>query len=158
MRALIFFLLFSINCNAQEFLEMNDRAFTGTGIVVNKHPVSSGIIPVMFYIKEQSLYNPKNDRITRNILSETGDKEILRLIAKAKKNRKREFIAFAALPLGIFAAACIRGNNMNFTMSKPAGITFLAASLSCIIVSPIANYRKTSNYRKAVRLYNQQYL
>jgi hypothetical protein len=85
----------------------------------------------------------------------TGNPEIIHFVKKASKNRRREFIAFASIPLGIAAAACIRTNQTG--LIKPVGITLIAASLSCIIISPIANHRKSANYREAIKVYNTHF-
>jgi hypothetical protein len=150
---------FFANTFAQEpSIEMNDRAsLYNNESFQPKHNKYSLLNKDVFYVKDQSIYNTKSDRITQNLLMDSGNAEIIKLVKKAKKNRKREFIAFAAIPFGILAATCIRQNQLSYSWIKPIGVSFLTASLSCIIISPIANHRKTSNYKKAVRLYNLRF-
>jgi hypothetical protein len=151
----LFLLFLGLNVSAQEYVEMNDRAsLQNISDILSKENKFNPVVKRMYYVKDQSLYSSQNERITRNILIDTGNKEIIHFVKKAKKNRKREFIAFAAVPLGIAAAACIRQNQFSNSWVKPAGIAFFAASLSCIIASPIACHKKNTNYKKAVKLYN----
>lgn len=153
----LFFPLFlNLFVKAQDCIEMNDRASL-INIYSSNHNSTEDYyhkLQIVYY-KEQSIYNGSSDLRTRNILMNTGNPEILHLVKKAGKNRKREFIAFASIPLGIAAAACIRSGQNSWI--KPVGISLITASLSCIIISPIANHRKTANYRKAIKVYNTHF-
>jgi hypothetical protein len=156
---LTLFLLVSIYLPAysQESVpEMNDRALETTTPLFSfsKSNHTSSSFPKVTYIKEQSIYFNKSTVDLQHQLLNTRNREIIMYVNKAKKNRRREFAAFAALPLGIAAAACIRQNQISGNWLRPAGLTFFAASLSCIIISPIAYHRKNINYKRAVKLYN----
>lgn len=155
-----FFFCILPNVSGQEnSVEMNDRAFSNfsNNSYNTKSPFHSHYNDKLIYIKEQSLYNNLNDKKLQVLLLNSRNSEIIHLVKKAKKNRKREFIGFAAIPLGVAAAACIRSNNINPSLLKPLGITFLTASVSCIVISPVANYRKNANYKEAVKMYNLRF-
>lgn len=140
---------------AQESIpEMNDRATmpfnTASNFSKNTH---TSTFEKLMYVREQSIYTNSGTNNLQSQLLNSKNREIINYVKKANRNKKREFIAFAALPLGVAAAVCIR-NRAGSAWAKPAGIGILAASLSCIIVSPIAHNRKAYNYRQAVKLYN----
>jgi|GEM_PF-5024607 len=154
------FCLLAFAAFAQEPLpEMNDRATEAVSAIFHA-PQPSGFTYSYYnirYIKEQSIYADRNTAILEAQLLASKNREIIQLVNKAKRNRKKEFIAFAAVPLGILAAGCIRQNQLGNSWMRPAGIGLLAASLSCIVISPIAHHRKAANYKKAVGLYNMRF-
>jgi hypothetical protein len=163
MRIFLFFpvlFLLAFTAAAQESIpEMNDRA-TEAAAPVQSFQKPSGYTYTYYkisYRKDQSIYADRNTSLLQAQLLASKNKEIIRYVNKANRNRKREFIAFAALPLGILAAGCIRQNQAGNLWIRPVGITFLAASLSCIIVSPIAHHRKAVNYKKAIGIYNVRF-
>lgn len=138
---------------------MNDRATEVIPPVTLSQKVSGYTYTYykIRYTKEQSIYADRNTSLLEAQLLASKNREIIQLVHKAKRNRNREFIAFAAVPLGILAAGCIRQNQLGNNWMRPAGISLLAASLSCIIISPIAHHRKAANYKKAVGLYNVRF-
>ena len=157
MKNCLFLLLGILCCGklyAQEpCIEINDKAMDqATFDLIQKNKY---VYHKTEYWNGQSLYGTSNN--TKKIneqLADTQDKEIIHLLDKAKRNTRREYYCFAALPLGIAAAYCIHLNQGNAAVLKPAGAAFLLASVSCIIISPIANKAKANNYTKAVKLYN----
>jgi hypothetical protein len=135
---------------------MNDRAELIKSIhlpIINYSYINENLM----YVKSQSIYSSEQERNSRQTLMRSKNQEVILLAKKAHKFRKMEFVAFAAIPLGLASALCIRQNNFGGAWTRPAGLTFLAASLTCIVVSPIACNRKSANYKKAVRLYNAQF-
>jgi hypothetical protein len=147
--------LLSLLSYAQEPVEMNDRAINNTDL--RKSSSNSFYFEKLLYIKEQSVYSNCKEKQFESLLKNSKNPDIIYLVKKAEKNRKKEFIAFAAIPLGILAATCIRSNGIDTGFSRSIGITCLVASLSCIIISPFASNRKTANYREAVKLYNTSF-
>jgi hypothetical protein len=150
------FFLASLNMISQEsFIEMNDRALRTNNIISS--PFYSYYNNKLVYIRNSSLYDNSNDNRLQDLLLNCNNEEIISLVKKARKNKRREYIGFAAIPLGIVAAACIRTNSMNNSFLRPMGIACLTASVSCIIISPVATKRKNANYREAVKQYNLRF-
>ncbi|MDF2436114.1 MAG: hypothetical protein K0Q95_490 [Bacteroidota bacterium] len=136
--------------------EMNDRAVESFSLYEIQHV--SGLQPAqrLLYASSQSIYQNSSGRAMDQHLKSLKDPEITKLLNKAEVNRKLEFAAFAALPLGILASGLVRQSGTS-SLLKPAGISILAISLSCIIISPVANHRKNANYKEAVKRYNQRF-
>jgi hypothetical protein len=152
----IFFFFIGFFSKAQEPIEMNDGAITSPGHEFKKPSGTFFYNNRLIYIKGESVYKRNSDKYFLNILLNSGNKDIAYLVKKAKINQKLEFIAFAAIPLGILASYSIRNNGTN--NSSPAiGLTCIAASLTCIIISPIANHKKNANYKEAVKQYNLRF-
>jgi hypothetical protein len=157
---LFVFFFFSGEAFSQEpAIEMNDKALdiNTAEILLKKQNLINSQNEKLVYSKNQAIYYSPSDHKIQGILLESHNHEIMSLVDKAKKNRKREFIGFAAIPLGITAAFCINRNQPELQLLKPLGTACLLASMSCIIVSPIATHQKTVNYRKAVNLYNLKF-
>jgi hypothetical protein len=163
MRSFLFFSVLFLLAGkgaAQESIpEMSDRATEtfNPADAFRKATSHASAYQKITFTKEQSIYADRSTALLRSQLLTSRNREIMKYVDKAGKNRKTEFIAFAAVPLGILAAACIRQNPLGNNWMKPAGITCLAASLSCIIISPVAHYRKEVNYKKAIQLYNARF-
>lgn len=143
---------------AQESVpKMSDRAMASYIIPLSLKNEHSQFPERLMYVREQSIYVNSGTNNLQSQLLNSKDKEIINYLKKANRNKKLEFIAFAAIPLGIAAAACIRTNPSSNGWVRPAGLGIFAASLSCIIVSPIAHKRKAYNYKQAVKLYNLRF-
>jgi hypothetical protein len=135
---------------------MSDRALASDIYTASGSTHSAKTFERLYYFANRSIYRNSSDYAFNNQLMSLREPKIKQLLQSADNYRKLEFAAFAALPLGILAAGLVRQTGTS-SLLKPMGITILAASLSCIIISPIANHKKNSNYRQAVRLYNAQF-
>ena len=154
------FLFFTGKLFSQEpAIEINDKAMGNSAFntPVKSQSSASYSAPRLTYSGAPSIYYNAWDHHLREQLAGSNINEVDRLVEKAKKNRKYEFIGFAAIPLGIVSALCVNRNQPELQSLKPIGSACLIASLSCLVLSPVATHRKNINYKKAVKIYNLKF-
>ena len=109
-----------------------------------------------------------NQEDMQEILMRTKDPEIMNLVNKATTERHRQFIAFAAIPVGIvallsYADALINSgafSTVNYSESKAAltvGIIFTAVTISFPTIATVNKNRKTRHNSEAIKLYNEKF-
>lgn len=97
------------------------------------------------------------------MLLQTNNKEISKLVVKAKIGKKMQYIIFAGIPLGITGIAFFAVgldeevyDDQYSSIYYSLGLICVTGAITCPILSGIGRYQKNKYNREAIKLYNEQ--
>ncbi len=113
-----------------------------------------------------------------NVLSASGDKEVMRLARISNRSHNSQLIGFLAIPLVIATWGCLNKIKQNNAPPSPGAMylqyvppsheaenkklnaiagTCLVLAVACPVASGVFKYRRMKYKRKAIELYDQKF-
>jgi hypothetical protein len=142
----------------------DDYVITNHSKYINPDQSQITIMGNKFIYQNRTIKEPE----LQYLIQQTQDKKIITLINSANEERKKQYIGFLAIPLGVASYVCLVGSlfkaQTNAYGNTKLNSQFLSASgllavgaIACPIVSAQHKKNRMTYNKQAVVLYNQKF-